>query len=338
MAATAALGPWRLVSATRPTLGDCPGPIMRLALSLLLSSPAAAAAAAPVLKIVTAGWDDPCREDSYCSVDQVPRFAVQRSTVAALTGTGFTAAGSILPRCRLTPSGGAWNFGGGELSATLYANLSILNDTHAQCTLPNASFFGLDTPLPQDTRACRDDGGKLPCKAFAHGKLCNDSALIGVGSDRDSVAACYDWCRQDSACRFFSLSSPGGKSARGSSRAHPDIPSISAPQLCADRLVHSVLGMPPANDQRPELHNLPTGERWTESGTDSGTPRRRTFCGGPWHNRRQCRRPGLVQRVQNRLCQPLLRGAGASPLHQRTRGPPSLHLRRDDVVAAVRPK
>ena len=241
---------------------------MRLALSLLLP-PAAAAAAAPVLKIVTAGWDDPCREYSYCSADNVPRFAVQRSTVAALTGTGFTAAGSTaaLPRCRLTPSGGAWNFGGGELSATLYANLSILNDTHAQCTLPNASFFGLDTPLPPDTRACRDDGGKLPCKAFAHGKLCNDSALIGVGSDRDSVAACYDWCRQDSACRFFSLSyPPGGKSAtlthmgRGE-HARPSQPSQPS-QLPnrVDRLVYSLLGMPPADDRRPELHNLPIGE------------------------------------------------------------------------------
>jgi hypothetical protein len=185
--------------------------MLRLTLSLLMLP--AAAAAAPVLKIVTAGWDDPCRDFSYCSADNVPRFAVQRSTVAALTGSGFTAASStaVQPRCRLTPSGSStWNFGGGELPATLYVNLSILNDTHAQCTLPNASSNGLDTPLPPDRRACRGDGGgQLPCKAFAQGKLCNDTALIGVGSDRDSVAACYDWCNQDSACRFFSLSSGG---------------------------------------------------------------------------------------------------------------------------------
>ena len=193
------------------------------------------AAATPVLKVVRTGWDACQQQEDACSPDDVPAFAVQRSTVAALTGSGFATSPprATQPLCRLTPSvGTSWNYGG---EGALYVNLTVLNDTHAECTTPNSSSNGLTTPFRGDHRACHGDGsGQLACKIFAKGKLCNDTTLIGVGSHRDSVGTCYDWCAEDSSCRYFGWESDPGYCIRYSAPCRlrtTDDPSYTTYQL-----------------------------------------------------------------------------------------------------------
>eukprot|EP01051_Picozoa_sp_SAG22_P008639 SAG22_NODE_670_length_7987_cov_2.733519_1_plen_1844_part_00 len=65
-------------------------------------------------------------------------------------------------------------------------------------------------PPPPDNRTCGPGAGQLPCKEFVHGKICNDTALLGQGTKLDSVGACYDWCKLSTACRFFSFSQKKG--------------------------------------------------------------------------------------------------------------------------------
>jgi hypothetical protein len=208
-------------------------PALSALLSLVLLA-ATTAAAAPVLKVVRAGWGACQQQEDACGPDDVPAFAVQRSTVAALTGSGFASAPTAAqPLCRLTPSSGtSWNYGG---EGALYVNLTVLNDTHAECTAPNSSSNGLTTPFRGDHRACHGDGsGHLPCKEFAEGKLCNDTTLIGVGSPRESVGACYDWCAEDSSCRYFGWESDPGYCIRYSAPCRlrtTDDPSYTTYQL-----------------------------------------------------------------------------------------------------------
>eukprot|EP01052_Picozoa_sp_SAG31_P023465 SAG31_NODE_1936_length_6871_cov_3.385854_5_plen_460_part_00 len=210
------------------------------ALSALLSLMVLVAAttdavATPVLKVVKAGRGACQQQEDACNPDGVPAFALERSTVAALTGSGFAASATATrPLCRLTPSGGtSWTYGG---EGALYVNLTVLNDTHAECTTPNSSSNGLTTPFRGDRRACHGDGSglHLPCKGFAEGKLCNDTTLIGVGSRRDSVGACYDWCAEDSGCRYFGWESDPGYCIRYSAPCRlrtTDDPSYTVYQL-----------------------------------------------------------------------------------------------------------
>jgi hypothetical protein len=65
-------------------------------------------------------------------------------------------------------------------------------------------------PPPPDNRTCGPGSGQLPCEEFAHGKICNSTALLGQGTKLDSVGACYDWCKISPACRFFSCSQKTG--------------------------------------------------------------------------------------------------------------------------------
>ena len=60
-------------------------------------------------------------------------------------------------------------------------------------------------PPPPDNRTCGTGAGQLPCKELAHGKICNDTNLLGQGSKLTTVGECYDWCNEDTACKFFSL-------------------------------------------------------------------------------------------------------------------------------------
>lgn len=62
-------------------------------------------------------------------------------------------------------------------------------------------------PMPPDKRACGSGAGQLPCREFAQGRICNDTDILGkAGAKLDSVGACFDWCKQDAACKYFSLS------------------------------------------------------------------------------------------------------------------------------------
>ena len=75
--------------------------------------------------------------------------------------------------------------------------------TDAPMHLPRAP----NQPQPSKPgKVCGNATGDLPCASFLHNNLCVDQgAIIGSGSALRGVEKCFDWCKTDAACKYFSV-------------------------------------------------------------------------------------------------------------------------------------